>query len=365
MSQVNGEGEASGDRRGAGAYQMLWDCRFCGTEKLLGVTHRHCPNCGAAQDPAWRYFPAEEDMVALADHKYVGADVTCPACGQPNSAANKFCAECGADLATGQVVNTQGERGIGTGVAAADTRRDVVKDQFDAEMKRVGVTKAAPGFLQTTRGRVILAAILGVLILACAGIVYALTYSKAVTGEVEQMTWERVVDLQAYQQVHDEAWDDDVPGDAYALSCHREQHGTKRVEDGSHQECKDVDKGDGSFERQCTTVTDYRDEPVYDDRCSFTVDRWLDGRSVTASGTGEQPAPAWPAFTLAGGTYGKERESDRHETYAVVIKDSEGDEHTCEFGDQSEWTPYDVGAAVDLKVGIGGAADCDSLKLAG
>ena len=53
------------DRHGAGTYQMLWDCKFCGTQKLLGVTHRHCPNCGAAQDPERRYFPAEADMVAL------------------------------------------------------------------------------------------------------------------------------------------------------------------------------------------------------------------------------------------------------------------------------------------------------------
>ncbi|HML24005.1 MAG TPA: zinc ribbon domain-containing protein [Aggregatilinea sp.] len=365
MSQANNEGAASDGRRGAGSYQMLWDCRFCGTAKLLGVTHRHCPNCGAAQDPAWRYFPAEEDMVALADHKYVGADVTCPACGQPNSAASKFCGECGADLATGQAVQTQGARDLGRGAATADTRRDVVKDQFDAEMKRAGVTKDAPGFLSTTKGRVILAAVIGVLILVCAGIIYAVTYSKAVTGEVEQMTWERSVDLQVYRQVNNEDWEDDVPGDAYGIDCERKQHGTKKVEDGSHEECKDVDKGDGSFERQCTTVTDYRDEPVYDQYCEYTVDRWLPGRSVSANGEGEQPAPEWPAFSLAGGTYGKERESERHETYSVIVKDSEGDTHTCEFNDEATWAQYSVGAKVDLKVGIGGTADCDTLALAG
>src|SRR5688572_28230933 len=43
---------------GEQVFQMLWDCRFCGTSKLLGLDHRHCPNCGAAQDPEWRYFPA-------------------------------------------------------------------------------------------------------------------------------------------------------------------------------------------------------------------------------------------------------------------------------------------------------------------
>jgi len=31
-------------------YEMLWDCRYCGTKKLLGKTHRHCLECGGAKD---------------------------------------------------------------------------------------------------------------------------------------------------------------------------------------------------------------------------------------------------------------------------------------------------------------------------
>lgn len=30
-----------------GVYEMFWDCAFCGTTALLGVTNRHCPSCGA------------------------------------------------------------------------------------------------------------------------------------------------------------------------------------------------------------------------------------------------------------------------------------------------------------------------------
>ena len=40
-----------------GVYEMFWDCAFCGTTALLGVTNRHCPNCGAPQDETRRYFP--------------------------------------------------------------------------------------------------------------------------------------------------------------------------------------------------------------------------------------------------------------------------------------------------------------------
>ena len=39
------------DRGEKKTYEMMWDCPYCGTKHLLGLTHRHCPNCGAARSP--------------------------------------------------------------------------------------------------------------------------------------------------------------------------------------------------------------------------------------------------------------------------------------------------------------------------
>jgi hypothetical protein len=47
----------------AGTFQMLWDCKYCSTKKLLGVTHKFCPSCGAAQDANARYFPSDEEAM--------------------------------------------------------------------------------------------------------------------------------------------------------------------------------------------------------------------------------------------------------------------------------------------------------------
>ncbi len=273
MPEKQEESAVSGGKHGAGDYQMLWDCRFCGTKKLLGVTHRHCPNCGAAQDPAWRYFPAEGDMVALEDMPYVGADKICPACKQPNSAASTYCSECGADLATGQVAQTFGKRDLGTGIAETDTRRDVVKDEFDAEMKRIGADKprSRPVFLGLTKTHLAIIGIVALVALIIGGIIYAVTYRKAVSGTVEAMSWKRVVDIQVYSPFSGSGWDETVPGGAYNKDCERRQRGTKKVADGSHPECSDVDQGDGRFKRECHEVTDYRDEPEYDQWCAYTV----------------------------------------------------------------------------------------------
>jgi predicted nucleic acid-binding Zn ribbon protein len=354
-------------RHGAGDYQMLWDCRFCGTKKLLGVTHRHCPNCGAAQDPAWRYFPAEEDMVALENHQYVGADKICPACSQPNSAASTYCSECGADLATGKQAESQGVRELGTGGAESDTRRDVVKDQFVAEMARVDALEAAkPIFLGLRKKEWIVGGAISTVVLLIVAAVFAFTYRKDVSGTVQALTWQRSIDIESFAQHTDASWDDNVPGDAYSVSCSTRQHGTKKVANGSHQECRDVDKGDGSFSRECKTVTDYREEPVYDQWCAYTVDRWGKNRAVTAQGDVAQ-TPYWPQYALAPGggskRYGQERAGDKHETYTVVIRQSDGKKtHECAYPDQSTWARYSPGMEVALRVGIAGGAHCDTLK---
>ena len=369
-----GSQESPGERHGAGTYQMLWDCKFCGTQKLLGVTHRHCPNCGAAQDPEQRYFPAEEDMVAVEDHPYVGADKICPACQQPNSAASAYCTECGADLATGVVAPTQGVREVGTGRAETDTRRDVVKDKFDAEMVRVGVTRK-PGrrILGLSTGVWLAVAVVVLLAILCGGAIYALTYRADAEATVGTVTWERTIAIESLQAVSDSAWEDDVPGDAYSISCQRRERGSRQVPDGSHEECADVDQGDGTFRRECRTVQDYREESVYDDWCRFTVNRWVHLRDLEASGAGNDP-PVWPSQVLALGTgtlspgsagLGGEREGARREQYAVVIRLKDGKEQTCRFDSEADWAQYRAGMAVSLKLDIAGNVDCATLKPTG
>src|SRR5258708_4607424 len=88
-------------------YEMVWDCRYCGAKKLLGLTHRHCPNCGAQQDPNARSFPADHEKVAVQNHEYVGADIKCRYCGGPSSRRARNCGQCGAPLAEGAAVDTQ------------------------------------------------------------------------------------------------------------------------------------------------------------------------------------------------------------------------------------------------------------------
>src|SRR5262249_8914882 len=79
-----------------GYFEMLWDCDHCETKGLLGKSQRHCPECGAKQNPDKRYFPEEGKAQRVDGHKYEGADRQCSSCNAAISAAAKNCTNCGA-----------------------------------------------------------------------------------------------------------------------------------------------------------------------------------------------------------------------------------------------------------------------------
>src|SRR3954463_12995645 len=130
-------------------YEMQWDCKFCGTKKLLGKTHRFCPNCGAQQDPTWRYFPADSEKVAIQDHIYVGADTICKACQTLNSGKAEFCGNCGAPLsdaahAAQGAVRTKAE---GQALEAEDLKQRQLKAAVPQTAVAKPATKKSGGIL--------------------------------------------------------------------------------------------------------------------------------------------------------------------------------------------------------------------------
>src|SRR5690606_36771356 len=105
----------------------------------------------------------------------------------------------------------------------------------------------------------------------------------------------------------------------------REQRDTRQVPDGEECTTRRVDNGDGTCSERRTCRTVYRSEPIYDQRCYFTVDRWGYERSVTTSGASLNEAPFWPQACLArtGSCIGCEREGERVEEYHVILHSAE------------------------------------------
>ncbi len=350
-----------------GTYEMQWDCKFCGEEKLLGKTHRFCPVCGAVQDPNSRYYPSDEEKVAVEDHAYVGADRICSACNSNNSGSAEYCTECGAPLSEAARAKTlEAQSRTAEGEFASSGSRDIVKERFDSEMERVGVTKkkkTSQGINFKVLG--IIGAVIAVII---AGIV-ALTMTKSASVFVTGHSWEREVRIEEYGPQNGSDWDDNVPGGAYSVSCSQRQRDTNRVPDGEECTTRRIDQGDGTYreEQQCRTT--YREEPVYDQWCTFTIDRWEYERSATANGSSVNDTPYWPEYSLnceGQSTFGCERMSDNNEAYYVHLRGEGDNTYECPFP-QGEWANIAVESAwtVQIRVVDAGAANCDTLERSG
>jgi len=331
-------------------FEMLWDCSQCGATALLGTTHRHCPACGAAQDPARRYFPEPGQEVEARNHRYVGVDWACLYCATPNSNAAAFCVNCGAGK-------------DGTKPVALKT---------DAEPAPPPPAPAPPPSPPAHRRR--LWALGAVLLAMLIGLLYLFTATRDATATVAARDWSREIQVERLVRVPESSWREAVPADAYRVVCHREQRSTRQVPDG--QVCRDVrlDKGDGSFVKHQECSPRYRTEPVYGERCSYQVNRWRGTRAVKAGsaqaaqpfwpGVGALAAPAANSLGLAGGEaganlLGAERVGPRSERYVLHLA-ADGKTHACEVP-EAVWATYQQGATVPLKTRLTGGVDCAAI----
>lgn len=333
-------------------YEMLWDCPYCDTKKLLGVTHRFCPNCGAAQDDDVRYFPSEEEKVAVEDHVYVGADKICPACDNPNAGNAEFCTQCGSPLTEAARAKRRDEELRRDGEAGFQTAKAVAKQHAEA---------AAAGAAKRKKIVFILLGLLAAI--AVLGAVF-LFWTKEVSVTLSGHSWERTIQIEEYQARQQSAWCDAMPRDAYDISRKREVRDHKKIPDGEECHTRRIDQGDGTYREQRECQTQYRNEPIYADKCYFKRNQWHYARKASANG--DNLNPRWPAVRLScsGERLGCERESARSSIYRLHFQDSANKkQHICDVS-ETEWRKAQVNSRWQLKVSqMTGGARCGSLRL--
>lgn len=336
-------------------YEMMWDCKFCGTAKLLGVTHRYCPNCGSAQDAEKRYFPSDAEKVAVKDHEYVGADKVCEACDTPNAGNAEFCTNCGSPLS-----EEARAKKLASELRAEDAafERSNAKDQAKRaqELAERDAEQAAKG--SKTKWIII-----GVVAVILALIAVFIFWTKEVGVVTTGHAWERSIEIEDYNARRKGSWCDNVPSDAYNISETRKVRSHKQIPDGQECSTRRIDQGDGTYREQQECRTKYREEPVYDDYCNYLVNRWEYKRSVEVQGNNKQPY--WPRYQLTceGQRKGCEKESRRQETYILLLENIESKEqYECDV-DKKRWENALLKSKWKLNVsGITGGARCSSLQ---
>lgn len=313
-------------------YEMMWDCEYCGTKKLLGKTHRFCAECGAPQNPERRYFPPENEKVAVEDHQFVGADLHCPACQEPQSAAVKHCANCGSPLQGGKAAAVQADQVVG-----ADGR--------------VVQPPAAGGEKKSSKAGCIIGGIVAVVVLIVAVILVNKFWTSEAALEVTKLTWERKIEVVTYKTVKGTSDCSDVPDGAKV---------TKKKKGKETCKTRKKDQGDGTFKeiKECKKAAD---------QCDYAGTAWAVTDTLEESGDVDDE-PQWPKTKglkkkKKKAKIGDKAEGKRIESYIVHFKEKGGDTHTCSFSDEKKWKKFDKGDTYTGETGmIGGDLKCDKLK---
>ncbi|MFZ1396242.1 MAG: hypothetical protein WAS33_05060, partial [Candidatus Promineifilaceae bacterium] len=200
--------------------------------------------------------------------------------------------------------------------------------------------KRAAGMSKTAR--YVLFGILGLVAIACIAIIILSSRTEEVVGEVQGVSWEYSVLIEALVPVEAQEWRDELPDDAEILSCRQALRRTQQnPAPGAQEVCGTpytVDTGTGVGE----VVQDCVYE-IYDELCTYTELQWRDFDLVTL--TGDDFAPEWPNPTLAQ----DQRFGAETEAYEVYFN-ADGRSYTYRPDDFNEYSQFETGSRWILEV---------------
>ena len=348
----------------------VWDCPACGSKGIRGDVYS-CPNCSRTRSADTKfYLPAEAmevtDAAAIAAAK-AGADWRCDFCGNLNLAAKANCVQCGAVRGSRRRQAHEYDQ-----TAAPRSAAETAEPLMEGEQPPQATAAPAAAPRRVSRWP---AAGIVLVIAVLVGLGLFLFLPRASVATISGKTWERTIRVESFAPIQAQDWRESVPADGYNRNCTRALRTYVQVQTGTRservQECHDeavgeetydcgvVDLGNGRFEQKqcsrtiyeqrCNWVTKevpvYVQQPVYDDYCTYTADRWQYARSVTANERDTEPY--WPAVEYASNE--REEQNGRSEAYVVYIVDR--DEKTWEYPtDLSTWQKFSRGQKCILKV---------------
>ncbi len=283
-------------------------CPFCGTRNPSGAAV--CSQCGGdlkggAARPAGQVLGAYSPEPA--------PEVTCPNCGQPNPAAATHCRNCGASLPAA----------VSESAAPSAAR-----------------FKLSPWMI--IAGVVVL---IGLLI-GCLAMSGLFAKSEQVVGTVQDVAWQTVVLVEAYQPVERGGWKDEIPAGVELDACeYRYAYTSDQPEPVSTEVCGTpytVDQGTGFGEvvQDCT----YQ---VYAEYCTYTTSEWVVVDRAVLQGSDLSPRLAQPQLAE------NQRLGQASQEYTITFATDQG-VFTYTTGDPDVFYQAAVGSQWNLTIGGAG-----------
>ena len=345
-----------------GYVELVWTCKQCGTKNP--GRQKTCANCGATRGADVQLeLPAEQTLItgadALKDTGH-GPDIHCPYCNAANRGDAEVCVQCGGKLAGGQA-RPQGQvLGAYQSGPAAQVRCPACNSLNHPDAPRCqncgaalpssapppeAAPEAAPAagkvLARPKTVVIVIMALVGVFICVAIGVMLTQGLSRGMrTSElsavVENVSWQRSLQVLEQQPVEHEAWKDLIPSGASMGQCHDE---VRRVQaepaPGAEEVCGtpyNVDQGNGVA--KVVQNCEYR---IYEPYCSYTMNEWVVTDVLQLQGSDLDPQ--WPAFTFSN----EQREGQRSESYQVIF--SAGDEsYTYTTSNPQEYSQFTPGS---------------------
>lgn len=348
-------------KKTVGYVHLEWECPACGTRNK--GTDKICRNCGAAQpeDVAFEQV-AQEALIKderIIEQARTGADVHCPFCGTRNPATATQCSQCLADLTeakareSGKVLGAHRDKAVpdvacihcgamNPGTALHCTHCGAALPKPDRPGPAASKPKARRAAGMSKTARFILFGILGLVVIGCIVLVVLSNRTEEVVGEVQGVSWEYAIAIEALTPVEDEDWRDSIPDDAEIVSCREEVRRTQpdpapnSVEVCGTPYTVDTGTGVGEVVQDC----EYQ---VYDDLCTYMELQWREFDLVSL--TGDDFVPQWPEPSLAQ----DQRLGESTETYEVYFN-ADGRTYTYYPDDLAEFTQFETDGRWILEV---------------
>lgn len=346
-----------------------WNCKFCGSSKIRG-DNEECPFCGHPRSEDTKFYMDETKIEYVSDEQ-VNRKVNwiCPYCNTQNEDYEETCEYCGASKTESygnyfEVQETLSKTPEKVQVIEESKEEDVCEssnrsrayensDDPFVQKRRWDVAKLKKGLMYGAIG----IAVVSLITL----LVWFFTPAKH-DSEVSGFEWNRNISIELLTTFEESDWS--LPAGARLQYTNEEIRSYKPVIDHYDTVTTQVEReryvgeeeyvsgyedlGNGQFEEIIskrpvyetyyeTEVYEkpvYRDEPVYDTKYYYEIDRYVYERSVKTSGSDHNPY--WGEINLKH----KEREGDRKENYWLIC----GEYRTTIS--LNEWQAYEIGDKV-------------------
>lgn len=344
-----------------------WLCSFC--DALNSDDNDKCYNCGASKaDSEMNYFQNKEKQAEAERERLLERE-------KANASYDRNGRERTWD--TDEEIENEVEKLNKTDTPAtynsveeeiASLINEDYKDEYKASKKKYK-NQISRKFIGITAGILIA-------IMAIVGVVW-LCLPKTQNVTVQSFKWERVLEIEEYKTVQESGWS--VPDGGRVYDEKTEIRSYNKVLD--HYETKTRtyteqvidhyedyvsghrDLGNGRFEEiisqrpvyRTETKTEtyqepvYRQDPVYDTKYYYEIERWIHKEDLKTSGKDQNPI--WKEYEYKE----KEREGSKSEKYTVIVKTKKEKikEYDLEY---DEWITLKQGQKIKLKTYINGKA---------